>query len=92
VRRLRWDEWNVAHIARPAHEVTPEEVEEVLHSDYAMRETYKGRVLVIGPTQSGRMLAAVLAPEGEGAYYTVSARPASKQERRIYQLEKEMTQ
>ena len=78
----------MAHIARPAHEVMPEEVEEVLHGDYTMRETYKNRLLVIGPTRSRRMLAIVLAPEGEGVYYTVSARPASRQERRIYQKEK----
>lgn len=84
VQRLRWDDWNKAHIARPAHEVAPEEVEEVCHRDYITLRSYKNRIVVIGPTATGRMLAVVLDPEGEGVYYTVSARPASRSERRYY--------
>jgi hypothetical protein len=91
VRRLIWDPWNVGHILR--HEVSPEEVEEVCHSDHIIRETYKGRLILIGPTVAGRLLAVVLAPEGGGAYYPVTARPASRKERRKYGEEKggEMT-
>lgn len=82
VRRLTWDDWNVAHIAR--HGVTPEDVEEVCQGDYLVRQTYQGRFLVIGPSTSGNLLSAILAPEGEGVYYVVTARPAAKKERRIY--------
>lgn len=46
---------------------------------------YKGRVMVIGPTKAGRMLAVVLESEGEEAYYPVTARPASRKEHRLYQ-------
>ena len=35
------------------------------------------------------MLAVVLAPEGGGAYYPVTARPASQKERRRYVEEKD---
>jgi uncharacterized DUF497 family protein len=87
IRRLRWDDWNVGHIAR--HQVSPEEVEEVWHSDYIIREAYGGRIVLIGPTSTGRTLAVVLDPEPEeGVYYPVTARPASRRERRQYQQEK----
>jgi uncharacterized DUF497 family protein len=82
VRRLRWDAWNVEHIAR--HRVLPEEVEEVCHGPYVASETYGGRLRVIGPTSGGRMLTVILAPEGRGMFYPVTARPTSRQERRLY--------
>lgn len=83
IRRLIWDQWNVAHIAR--HDVTPGETEEVCQGTYITRQAYKGRVMVIGPTNAGRMLAVILDSEGEEAYYPVTARPASRKERRLYQ-------
>jgi uncharacterized protein len=82
IRHLIWDDWNIAHIAR--HEVTPEDVEEVCRGDYLVRQTYQGRYMLIGPNASGNLLSAILAPEGEDTYYVVTARPAAKQERRIY--------
>ena len=87
VRRLIWDTWNVTHIAR--HQVNAEEVEEVGHGTPLVQQGYKGRVILIGPTLSGRMLAAVLAREGRGVYYPVTARPASRRERALYKQEKE---
>lgn len=86
VRRLSWDASNEAHIAR--HRVTPEEVEEVCHGDPLVRQGYKGRLVLIGPTGSRRMLAVVLEPEGRGVYYPVTARPATRKERRRYREEK----
>ncbi len=86
IRRLIWDPWNVAHIAR--HHVTPEEVEEVCQGDPVVQEGKKGRALVFGPTQAGRMLTVVLDAEDEGVYYPVTARPASRRERGIYAKEK----
>lgn len=44
IRRLIWDAWNVAHIAR--HHVIPEEVEEVCHGLPQTSQTYKGRIRV----------------------------------------------
>ena len=86
IRQLIWDEWNIAHIAR--HDVLPDEVEEVCQSQHVEHEAYGGRVMVIGRTQAGRMLSVVLAPYGEGIYYPVTARDASRRERRIYRSER----
>ncbi len=88
VRHLVWDDWNVEHVGR--HSVKPEEVEEVCHGDHIVRETYGDRLVLIGPTHAGRMVAAVLEPEPdeEAIYYPVTARPASRRERRLYREEK----
>ena len=84
IRRLEWDAWNMEHIAR--HEVTTEEAEEVCFGMPVLLDSYKGRILAVGPTIAGRMLAVALDPEpGEqGACYPVSARPASRRERQRY--------
>lgn len=72
LRKLVWDSWNVAHIAR--HEVTPNEVEEVCHGEYIVRQTYDDRLLLIGPTLSGRILAVILDPTKKvGVYYPVTS-------------------
>lgn len=87
VRRLIWDAWNVAHIAR--HKVTPEEAEQVCHGDPVELQSYKQRIILIGPTHTGRMVAVVLDPEPQrGVYYPVTARPASRKERQYYQTQK----
>lgn len=83
VRRLVWDAWNVAHIAR--HGVTPGEAEEVCQGPHIIRQAYKGRVMLIGPTSTGRILVVILEREGPETYYPVTARPASRGERRLYQ-------
>lgn len=82
INRLIWDEWNLVHISR--HQVNPSEVEEICIGSPYTTQTYAGRIRVIGLTQTGRMLTAILAPEGEGVYYPVTARPTSSKEHRIY--------
>lgn len=82
IRRLIWDAWNTAHIAR--HDVTPEEVEEVCHGRPIASETYGQRIRLIGPDLQGRMRTVILAPRRRGVYYPVTARPASRKERRLY--------
>ena len=67
VRRLIWDAWNVAHIAR--HRAIPEEVEEVCHDKPVTSETYKGRLRVVGLTRSGRILTVILAPTPDADVY-----------------------
>jgi hypothetical protein len=88
IRRLHWDEWNVAHLAR--HHVTPEEAEEVCHGSFILLHGKKGRAVIVGPTRRGRLLAVVLdpEPEEEDVYYPVTARPAARKERRLYQARK----
>ena len=92
IKRLVWDGWNVAHIAR--HDVTLDEVEEVCHCNPVFRDSYKGRKLVIGPTKLGRMITVALDPEPEmeGVFYPVTAHPASRKERRRYKETKEVDQ
>jgi uncharacterized DUF497 family protein len=81
---LVWDDWNIAHIAK--HSVKPNDVEEVLKGSYIAKGTYKRRILVIGKSGS-RMLSIVLNKEPRG-YYVVTARDASRRERRVYRDEK----
>jgi uncharacterized protein len=87
IRRLSWEPWNVAHIAR--HHVTPEEVEEVCHGQPITSQTYRGRLRVVGPTRRRRMLAVILAPtDKEGVYYPVTARSSDRKERRHYEQQR----
>lgn len=89
IRRLRWNDWNRAHIGRDGHNATPDEVEYVVFSARSIMQTAKqGRVLVLGPTRAARLLAAVLDPEGNGVWYRVSARGASPKERDLYRRER----
>jgi uncharacterized DUF497 family protein len=84
VARLIWDAWNVQHIAR--HGVVPDEVDQVCQGEPVVSATYGGRLRVFGPTESGQILTAILSPQDtEGVYYVVTARPASRKERRRYQ-------
>lgn len=87
VRQLLWDSWNVAHIAR--HEVTVDEVEEICQQDPITSETYGRRLRVIGRTNEGKILTAILSPQDEeGVYYPVTARTASRKERQLYRVQK----
>jgi uncharacterized DUF497 family protein len=87
VRKLKWDAWNEAHIAR--HGVSRDEVEEVCHNDPESDEAKEGRIMLIGATRSARMLSVVLDPEPEPeVYYPVTARPTSRKERRYYMEKK----
>ena len=79
---LRWNQWNIEHIAR--HGVIPDEVEEVCAARFIVRESYGGRFVVIGQTLAERTLAFILEPDYDGLYYIVTARPASRRERRTY--------
>jgi len=86
-RKLVWDAWNVAHIAR--HEVTPDEVEEVCVSNSLVQRERKGRISLVGLTKRGRILTVILDPENEqGVYYPVTAYQSSRKYRRIFLIEK----
>lgn len=86
VQRLIWDDWNVPHIGR--HDVTPEEVEAVCHGEPVLyRRSYKDRLMLLGETSAGDVLAIVIGPVPEapaGTYYAFTARPANRSERRDY--------
>ena len=84
---LAWNTWNVNHIAR--HGVVPAEVTEVCSNAVLIRQSYANRIVVIGPSNAGRMLAVILEPMDPDTKtnYVVTARPASRQERRLYREE-----
>ena len=87
IRKLRWDEWNIAHIAR--HDVTQDEVEQVVLGNVLVQKGKKGRTALVGPVDSGRILRVILDPEGKGMYYPVTAHIASKKDRDLYKQKKE---
>lgn len=88
IDRLHWDAWNRDHLTK--HGVAPEEAEEVVAGEAVVRETYKERLLFIGPTLGGRVLTVVAGPvpDQAGVYYVFSARPASRKERRYFKEQK----
>lgn len=76
---LVWDEWNIEHIAK--HDVTKDEVEEIFARAVRAKESYSGRLMVFGNTKTKRLLAVVLEKVDNG-YYVLSARSASRKERK----------
>jgi uncharacterized DUF497 family protein len=63
-------------------------VEGACHGDHLIRQGHSGRLLLIGPTRVGQMLAVVLDPEGDDVYYVMTARSADRKQRRLYRREK----
>jgi len=82
IQELLWDEWNIAHIKR--HDITQDEVEQACRGEYVYWETHTYRIMVVGETDAGRLIAIVLGDKGEGRYYPITARSASRKERRRY--------
>lgn len=85
IEELLFDEWNIEHIAR--HKVLPQEIEEVCQNEIHVSRTYSKRYQIIGVTKLGRVLTVIMARKNERRYYPVTARPASRKERKSY-LEK----
>jgi uncharacterized DUF497 family protein len=77
---FRWTPANVAHVAR--HKVTVHGVEETRSNPCIIRPTRGGRYLLIGPTNARRMLTVVAEPLGDDEFFCITARPASRRERR----------
>lgn len=87
IKRLIWDKWNIAHIAK--HKIIPDEVEKICHSDALVEKGHTGRLLIIGLAKVNKMITVIVDPESEeGVYYVVTARPSSKRERKIYKDKK----
>src|SRR6266542_2555593 len=71
------------HIAK--HEVTVDEVQEVIEGDYVFIQGKFRRVILIGKTKMGRVLAVVVgARKKKNTYGLVTARPADRKERAFY--------
>lgn len=82
IKNLVWDDYNSAHVA--LHSVTRDEVKEACLSKNTTLQTYSGRIVLIGTAKLGRVLSVVLSAKGEDTYYPVTARDASRKERRYY--------
>lgn len=83
VDTLIFDEHRLVHIAR--HQVTIEEVLEIVSGDYAFIQGHHERWLLIGKTSQGRFLTVVVgARSRSNTYGLVTARPASREERSFY--------
>ncbi len=90
VIQLIWDEINAEHIWNK-HKIGKEEVEQAVANDEAIaRLLPNGRVLMLGLTEKDRLLSLILSPKdtSQKVWYPVTARVASKSERKLYSLEK----
>lgn len=84
IHEFIWDEVNLEHIKK--HGVSQREVEYAKDIIYH-RRTYGGKYLMTGRSDK-RLLTIIIRRKGLGKYYVVSARDASKKERRqIYEKE-----
>ena len=84
VRRLIWDSWNIDHILR--HGVVPEEVIEVARGNHlVLRGKKNNRLILVGSSESGRVLEVILQNKGKREYYPVSAYDASNDIKKLYQ-------
>lgn len=89
IEQLVWDDWNLQHIQK--HDVTAAEAEKAVGPDALYAVTSKNRLVVTGPTRTGRVLTVVIGetPDLPNHWYVFSARPASRKERtRFYEAEK----
>jgi uncharacterized DUF497 family protein len=83
IGRLRWDNWNLAHIA--AHAVEQDEAEAaVFGRHYAQRGREENRYEIYGQTEEGRYLFVVVDQESSSIFYVVTARDIEQSERRLY--------
>jgi len=86
VQELEWNAHNRQHIRK--HGVTELEVEIAGYKQIYHKRTYKGRYLLIGRSEK-RLIAVVIRRLGPKRYHVVTARDASKKERRrVYEKEK----
>jgi uncharacterized DUF497 family protein len=90
VGQLKWNPRNIAHIAHIAHiarhGVSVPEVEEACRGHYISRPSRDGRYLLVGTASSGRVLTVIVEFEQDGSTFVVTARPASRTERRQLSL------
>lgn len=82
VNRLDWNENRREHIAE--HRVSIEEVEEIAFGKHYAVRTKQDRYRLIGQTDSGRYLVVIVEPGEYGWFYPITARDATKNERRLY--------
>ncbi len=85
VRYLVFDKYNLEHIKK--HKVTRDEIEKIGKNFIYHRKTHTGRYLAVGRVNL-RIITIVIKRISIGKYYPVTARDASKKERKdLYEKE-----
>ena len=83
MREIRWTDKSEDHIA--AHNVTPEEVEQVLYArPRLVLKGAEGTEYAFGTTDVGRYLLVVLVESIDGRAYVVTARDMTDAERQAF--------
>lgn len=80
IQKIIWDRFNTEHIKK--HNVSIEEVEDVIRSDTNIKEGYSGKKIYT--SRVGSRLLSVIGIIKGNKFYTVTARDASKKEREDY--------
>lgn len=86
VKKLLWDKWNLEHIKK--HNVSKDEVKKAGKNILFSVKTYNNRLRTVSRVGK-RLISLILSPQAEkGVYYPITARDASKNERKtIYEIE-----
>jgi uncharacterized DUF497 family protein len=77
---LIWDDWNKDHIAR--HHVGIAEATEAVRNVPSLTRARDDTYRVIGQTDAGRYLFIIVVPRPLESFYVVTAREATRDERR----------
>jgi uncharacterized DUF497 family protein len=83
INDLIWDKWNINHIKK--HKVKSNEVEEACEDLLEVFKGYDSRLIILGRTKKKRILAIIMAQIDKNSYYVVTARDASRKERKLYE-------
>lgn len=87
VKVLIFDAYNLGHIKK--HNISKEEIEAVGKQFLYHKKTHSGRYLAVGRVGK-RIITIIIRRESQGKYYIITARDASKKERKdIYEKEKQ---
>ena len=87
IKELVFDSWNRNHIQK--HNVTIEEIVKAGHNLIYHKQSYQQRYVAIGRC-GPRLLSLVIKRVSVGKYYLITARDASKKERKkVYEKEQE---
>lgn len=84
IKELIIEEGRLEHIAK--HNVSGDEVLEIINGDYVYIKGKHGQWLLLGKTRKNRPLTVIVGERKQkGIYGLVTARPSSKEERSFYQ-------
>ncbi len=82
IEKLIWNKENIDHIKK--HDVTREEVYQVVKKDYKNQPTYGNRLMIFGKTKTNRRLTVILIEKAKNNYLVITARDMSKKERKYF--------